>query len=89
MTRAQAIPFVAYLLDDALSEHPLSDILPNAVLLGWRCGFEPLFVAVQSYLPDTEVDRDEATEVAVCFLIERGWFVGNPSSPDYVIGGAR
>jgi hypothetical protein len=85
MTRAQAIPYVSYVIDDVLSEHPVSEMLPNARLVGWQCGFEPMFVAVQSYLPNTRVDDCDADEIAIDFLTERGWFAGEPREPDYII----
>jgi hypothetical protein len=59
----------------------------NARLVGWQCGFEPLFVAVWSYL-DVRLDDCEAEEIATDFLIERGWFGKNlehGKEPDYVI----
>lgn len=86
MTRAQAIPYISYVLDDALSpDHSTADLLPNARLIGWQCGFEPMFVAVQSYLPDTTVDEDEAVEIAMDYLTEIKWFADEPTGPDYVI----
>jgi hypothetical protein len=44
-----------------------------SILVGWQCGFEPLFVAVHSYL-DVEIDEEEAEELARDFLTDRGWF---------------
>ena len=86
MTRAQAIPYISHILDDALSQdHSMSELQPNARLIGWQCGFEPMFVAVQSYLPDTTVDKDEAVEIAMDYLTERKWFADEPTGPDYVI----
>lgn len=86
MLREQALPFVVHVLDDALSDdHKISDILPNARLVGWQCGFEPMFVAVQSYLPNTRVDDSDAIEIATDYLSEIGWFSGEPTDPDYVI----
>lgn len=86
ITRENAVPYVSYVLDDALSEHPVSDLLPNAVLVGWQCGFEPLFVAVQSYLPNTKIDADEAVEIATDFLLERKWFADNMAmEPNHII----
>jgi hypothetical protein len=85
MTREDAKQYVSYLVDDALAEHPLEDMLPNARLVGWQCGFEPLFVAVQSYLPKTTVDESDAMEIALDFLVEKKWFSGEPSDPDYCL----
>ena len=55
-----------------------------SVLVGWQCGFEPLFVAVHSYL-DCELDDDEVVEMATDYLAERKWFSGEPTEPDYII----
>ena len=85
MTRKQALPYIAYVLDDALNTHPVSEMLPNATLVGWQCGFEPMFVAVQSYLPDTTVDELDAVDIATDYLSEIGWFADEPTEPDYVL----
>jgi len=61
MTKAQALPYVSYAVDDALNERNVSDMPANARLVGWQCGFEPLFVAVWSYLGN-ELDDSEAEE---------------------------
>lgn len=86
MTRKQALPYVAYCVDDALSERSKADMPANARLVGWQCGFEPLFVAVWSHLGDDCLpDPAEACEYATDLLIEKQWFSGEPSEPDYVI----
>lgn len=66
------------LLTDNRTE-PESMCYPS-VLVGWQCGFEPLFVAVHSCL-DVRLDDDEAEEMAREFLEERGWFAANPGFP--------
>ena len=55
-----------------------------SVLIGWQCGFEPLFVAVHSYL-DVRLDENEAIEMATDFLAEIKWFSDGPTEPDYLI----
>ncbi len=90
MTKAQALPYVSFIADDAGSfRKPAGlpcDVIPdNAVLVGWQCGFEPLFVAVKSYLPNVTLDRDEAIELATDGLLERDWFCGNARMPDYTL----
>lgn len=84
MTRDQALPYVSFCVDDALSERKLSDAPPNARLVGWQCGFEPLFVAVWSYL-DVALSDDEAAEIATDLLVEKKWFAGEATAPDYII----
>lgn len=86
MTRDKALPYVAHVLDDALSDsHPLADMKPDARLIGWQCGFEPLFVAVQSYLPNVCLEDDEAVEIARDYLAEKHWFADEPTEPDYIL----
>jgi hypothetical protein len=94
MNREQAIPYVSFVVDDALNGRRLgfgiNDIRESepfnhaSILIGWQCGFEPLFVAVHSYL-DVELDDDEAIELATDFLSEREWFASEPSEPDYLL----
>lgn len=92
MTRDQARPFIAHCLDNALCERNLSEMPANARLVGWQCGFEPMFVAVWSYLGDTEGNLDcldpcEAEEIATDYLRETGWFASAEDErvADYVI----
>jgi hypothetical protein len=88
MNRKQAIPYISYCVDDALNEHAVADMpfpLSDKVrLVGWQCGFEPLFVAVWSYL-DVRLDDSEAEEIAIDLLTEKNWFAGEATEPDYVI----
>ena len=87
MTRELAIPYVSYVVDDAGSGRSLGDDLHaivreagkdgsfkySSVLVGWQCGFEPLFVAVHSYL-DVHIDDADAEDMAAEYLEERNWF---------------
>lgn len=96
MTRAQAIPYVSYVVDDAGSGRALNadphaivrsgiDFSHRSILIGWQCGFEPLFVAVHSYL-DCHIDDDEAEELAKDYLSEIGWFGSKDATdPDYIV----
>jgi hypothetical protein len=85
MTREQALRYVSLAVDDALSERSIDEMPDNARLIGWQCGFEPMFVAVWSYL-DLELDDQEAEELATELLIERKWFTdGKPVHADYVL----
>ena len=98
MTTTQALPYVSVILDDALSAqsveewqnsgaHNGNDLPHRSVLVGWQCGFEPMFVAVHSYLPGIFLDEDEATELALDYLDEKEWFSGSSRDrePDYLI----
>lgn len=107
LTRQDARPYVAYVVDDAGSGRELGadphaivresgvveqdgqrvlkgKHLYGSVLVGWQCGFEPLFVAVHSYL-DLQIHEPEAIEMATDYLQEIGWFAGEPTPPDYVL----
>ena len=105
MRREDAVPYVGYVVDDALCGRELGadphaivreggdDSLPSrerkgfeyaSRLVGWQCGFEPMFVAVHSYL-DVHVEDDEAIDMASDYLQEIGWFSGEVTEPDFVI----
>lgn len=94
MTRNDALPYVSFVVDDAGSGRELGADMHattretghkyRSVLVGWQCGFEPLFVAVHSYL-DVELDDQEAEEMAQEYLAERNWFSGEPTDADYII----
>lgn len=85
MNRTQAIKYVAICVDNAQSPRKVSEMPANARLIGWQCGFEPMFVAVWSYLGD-RLEDDEAEEIAIDYLSEIGWFSnGSQHYPDFVI----
>lgn len=96
MTRKQALQYISYIADDSLNVRAPKSITPadtrergtgykhRSVLVGWQCGFEPLFVAVHSYL-DVELDDQDAEEIAQEYLAERNWFAGEPTEADYII----
>ena len=84
MTREMAMPYVSYAVDDALSEREVAEMPANARLVGWQAGFEPLFVAVWSYL-GVRLDDEEAEEIAADLLQEKKWFAGDAIPADYVI----
>lgn len=84
MTRNEALPYIAYAVDDTLATRDVEDMPDNARLVGWQCGFEPMFVAVWSYL-GVRLSEDEAVEIATDLLVERGWFAGEACEPDCVL----
>jgi hypothetical protein len=103
MTRDQAVPYVAYVVDDAgagrklgADQHAIvresgEQFKYSSKLVGWQCGFEPLFVAVHSYL-DVAIADDDAIDMATEYLQEIGWFADSaadddakPNPADYVI----
>ena len=91
MLRSKARSYVGYCVDDALSPHPISEIPDPDTLVryvGWQCGFEPMFVAVLSYLSVHLTDW-EAEEIATDYLVEIGWLKPNEDGEyqdaDYVL----
>ena len=85
MRRSEALPYVSYCVDSALSERKLADMPENARLVGWQCGFEPLFVAVWSMFDGVELDEEEAEEIAIDLLVEKSWFADGAKPADYII----
>lgn len=89
MKRCDALPYVSFYLDDALSERSAADMPKDSSmvrLVGWQCGFEPLFVAVWSYL-NVRLDDGEAADIARDYLLERRWFADATADnePDYIL----
>lgn len=100
MTRDQAMPHVSYVVDDAGHAGPLNSdqflrIYSHSRLVGWQCGFGPMFVAVhnhlnvnrQSHWPDFDarLSEDEAVKLAMDYLEEIGWFADGPVEPNYCL----
>jgi hypothetical protein len=87
MTKDDAVRYLSFAVDDALSERRTDERPDNARLIGWQCGFEPLFVAVWSYLPGVTLSDDDAEELARDLLQEKRWFADcdNPPPADYII----
>ena len=85
ISREDALQYVHVCIDDAMAVQSLDSMPADARLVGWQCGFEPLFVAVWSYLPGLKLDDDEAAEIATDYLAEIKWFSGEPTEPDYII----
>lgn len=84
------IPYVSWVLDDAGSAVDADEVsIARAQahqhwLVVYQCGFEPLVVMVHSYL-GADLDCDEAIDLARDWLLERGWFAGRDTEPDYVL----
>ncbi len=88
MNRNQALRYLCHIVDTALSTDTVLD-RDRATLVGWQCGFEPMFVAIQdAYIYEegrTIIGEEEATELAIDYLKEIDWFSGNVTEPDYII----
>ena len=85
MKREDAISYVGHHIDDAQSPDP-KPITEHTRLVGWQCGFEPMFVAVHSYLPECKCDDGEAEDLAIDLLREIGWWGGiAPRHADFIL----
>ena len=84
MNKIQATPYIGYYLDDSLASHDAKDMPANARLVGWQCGFEPMFVAVWSYLGG-KLGKRKSEEIATDYLNEINWFSGEPKEADYIL----
>lgn len=86
MTRNELLPYVSFCLDDSLNVRTGESIPEDARLVVYQCGFEPLVVAVWSYLPGCTVDDVDAEDIARDYLLERKWFgYGTATDADYVL----
>lgn len=83
----KAIKYISYHIDDAQNDTPFSAAEhPHTVLVGWQCGFEPLFVAAHSYLPKVKLPSEDAIALATDLLVEKNWFgEEEPTEPDYIL----
>lgn len=88
MSFADALPYVSHCLDDALCVRTLADMPEErrVRLIGWQCGYEPMFVAIWSYLGGRLAD-DEAVAIAKDYLTEIGWFAdaAADNEPDFIL----
>lgn len=88
MNRKDAEQYVSYAVDDNEIPRQVTELArhPNAVLVGWQCGFEPLFVAVWNDF-NLPIYQGDAIDIATRYLESIHWFAGEPTDPNYVIGG--
>ena len=89
MKRKDILHYVAYVVDDTLNGREYGQdenavVKSNSVLVGWQCGFEPMFVSVHSYMGHRLSD-DDAVEIATDYLDEKGWFHDGPTEPDFIL----
>lgn len=82
MKRSEIEEYVGHYVDDALSPQPF-DIDSSTRLVVYQCGFEPMAVAVRSYL-GTILTDDEAEDLASDLLTEIGWWEC-PRPADYIL----
>lgn len=77
----------SFVVDDALAEHPVSAIKDryDVTYVGFDAGFEPLYVAVISYLPGCTVDAEAACEIAIDLLLEKKWFADESETAPFIV----
>lgn len=86
LTRKYCRENASYFLDDTGGIRAATDIPRRARFVVYQCGFEPLIMAVWSYL-DVHLSDDEAEDIARDYLIEIQWFADPTAdnSADYVL----
>lgn len=82
MEKNNAIEYVGYHLEDIgpIDARPITD---QTYLVGWQCGFEPMFVAVHDHL--NYLDESDAEQIAIDHLEKIGWFTDGPVDADYIL----
>jgi hypothetical protein len=100
VTKEALRQYVSHIVDDALHDYAPDvvarhrDGKPAAMdpdttyarYVVWQCGFEPMVVAVISYLPHVRLEIDEAAELAIDLLEEKQWFSDpNRVAPDLIL----
>lgn len=87
LSRIGAKELAVVILDDSGNVHYDFDKLSDkAKFVGFQCGFESHWIAVQSYL-NCEISDCEAEEIATEYLEEKGWFNDSDEnhSADYIL----
>lgn len=96
MTRIEAARQITYVVDDTGNGRKLNadpharvreageEFRHGSVLVGWHGAGGATIVSVHSYL-DVWVTREDAVELAVDYMVERGWGRLLASKPDFVL----
>lgn len=88
ITREEALQCVAYCVDNALSPHAPHEAREQESprLVGWnRDDYQPLVVAVWSYLSGDPLDENEAAELATDYMLEMRQIQDASVRPDFVL----
>lgn len=86
-SREQAFKYVSFVISEEGKELPPDSLnQKTAILVGWQCGFEPLFVAIQDEDgEELHVSEADAEDIAKEFLLKKKWFSENEAEDcDYV-----
>jgi hypothetical protein len=76
--RQEALEYIGHVLDDSGKKLAATELdKKNATLVGWQCGFEPMYVAVNTD------DPEEAEEIAIRYLQRIKWFSGEEKVDDF------
>lgn len=74
LNKKTVVDYIGHCLDDSLNVRTLADMPANARFVVYACGFEPMVVAVWSYLPGVTLDESDAEDIARDYLLEINWF---------------
>ena len=90
MSKPERIDAVKYVGHYLLAWAGGSEVTPpypidhKVTLVGWQCGFEPMFVAIKSPMEECSVLTESAVRKAKKYLLEIGWFSEDAvRDPDY------
>ena len=74
--RKQALKYVGHVITENGKKLPESSLNPKtAILVGWQCGFEPMYVAIQDEDGDVLSLSDiDAEDIAKEYLTKINWF---------------
>jgi hypothetical protein len=74
--RKQALEYVGHVITPDGKKLPANSINPKtAILVGWQCGFEPMYVAIQDEDGDELSLSDiDAEDIAKKYLTKINWF---------------
>jgi hypothetical protein len=84
------LPYVDHIVDDSgngrmLGSDQHAHIKDNTVLVGYQCGFEPMVIAVNSFMDGIKLDDSEAEDLAKDYLLEIGWSNDPDLTADYIV----
>jgi hypothetical protein len=84
------LPYVGYVVDDSgngrrIGSDQHANINDNTVLVGYQCGFEPMVVAVNSFMDGITLDDSDAEDLAKEYLLEIGWLQDSDRDADYIV----
>ena len=82
--RKQALEYVGHVITPDGKKLPEKSLDPKtAILVGWQCGFEPMYVAIQDEDGDElSLSDSDAEGIAKKYLTKINWFSENDDDED-------